>query len=86
VILTEGQGANDIFADQDLFVPPGESIRLAEVIEQAWNNLEFRERVAVSGHLFAESCGTKYDLRRRVLDVVPRLWRTEECQKYLAYC
>lgn len=68
VILTEGPGASDVFMDQALFVPPDDSGRLAEAIERAWNDRELRERVAMSGRTYAESCGTEDDLRQRVLD------------------
>jgi glycosyltransferase involved in cell wall biosynthesis len=72
VILTEGPGTSDVLGDQALFVPPGDSARLAETIERVWNDRELRERVAMSGNAYAESCGTEDDLRRRELDFLVR--------------
>lgn len=68
VILTEGPGTSDVLMDQALFVPPGDPERLAETIERVWNERELREKVAMSGYIYAESCGTEDDLRRRELD------------------
>ena len=42
----------------------------AEVIEQAQSDHQFRERVAASGHFLAESCCTRNDLRKRILNVL----------------
>jgi glycosyltransferase involved in cell wall biosynthesis len=76
VILTEGPGANDVFVDRALFVPPCDAVKLAEMIERVWNDRDLRERIAMSGHAFAESCGTENDLRQRVLDVLVRRYYT----------
>lgn len=70
VILTEGPGATDVFTNEALFVPVADPDKLADVIRQVWTDDELRERIAKSGQLYAESCGTESDLRQRTLDLL----------------
>ena len=82
VIITEGPGVSDVLTDQALFVAPNDAEQLAKVIVRANTDRELRERVAMCGRRYAESCGTEGDLYQRVAEVIVRWYESQRSNRF----
>ena len=75
VILSDNPASRGILKDEAVIVPPMEPLRLAEAIREAWENDEFRERIASKGRKYAQSLQGEY---RLLFDIVEHCVALEE--------
>jgi len=73
VIVSSGLGVRDVLTDgQAIIVPPGDSAALRQAIQQVWQDAAVRERYAETGYRYAAPLGGEDELRRSVLNALPR--------------
>ena len=70
VIATTGPGADDVFSNELLSVPPEDPDALATAIERLWDDANLRRATAQAGWEYAQRCGSEQDFNRRVIDAV----------------
>jgi glycosyltransferase involved in cell wall biosynthesis len=77
VIITEGTATRGLLSHQAIVVPPADPDALARAIRSAWEDDEFRERVAEAGWRYAEQRGGEPRLLRDIVDAVGEFLTTK---------
>lgn len=80
VVGTEGPGAQDIFPNEILAVPPENPHALREAIQRVWTDLPLRRRLAEAGRRIALSVGGEAELHQRVIDALDTYGETASLQ------
>jgi len=71
VIISKGPGAHDILTDQQaIIVEPENADCLAKAIITAWNDINLRKKIAISGRRYAEQLQGEERLLTDLLNLV----------------
>jgi glycosyltransferase involved in cell wall biosynthesis len=73
VIISSGLGVDDVLDDQAIIVPAGDRDALRDAIRLAWESEAVREEYARPAYEYAMSLGDANNLRRSVLEALPRV-------------